>query len=66
MGLTMFTRIGLRCILRKEYKSEDDAKAALASLALANLTPPKRFNSSEAPTEIALDGKTAKLGHSFA
>lgn len=62
LGLTVFTRIGLRYILRRDYKTEDDAKAALASLGLANLSPPKRFNSSDSPTEIAFRWEDSQIG----
>ena len=52
LQIDMFTRIGLRYILRKEYKTVDEPKAALASMMLPNLKPMKRFNSSDSPTEV--------------
>src|SRR4029077_10329681 len=44
LQIDIFTRIGLRYIARKEFKTLDESKAALASMALANLKPTKRFN----------------------
>jgi uncharacterized protein (TIGR04255 family) len=57
-----FTRIGLRYILRKEYKTVDEAKAALASMMLTNLKPTKRFNSSDSPTEILFRWEDSQIG----
>jgi uncharacterized protein (TIGR04255 family) len=62
LNISVFTRIGLRYIARKEFKSVDEAKAALASLALANLKPAKRFNSSESPTEILFRWEDKDIG----
>ena len=62
LDISLFTRIGLRYIARKDFKSEDEAKAALASLALANLNPTKRFNSSESPIEILFRWEDKEIG----
>jgi hypothetical protein len=62
LHISVFTRIGLRYMARKEFKSEDGAKAALASLALANLKPTKRFNSSESPVEILFRWEDKEIG----
>jgi uncharacterized protein (TIGR04255 family) len=62
LHVSVFTRIGLRYILRREYRTEEDAKVALATLTLANLRPTKRFNSSDAPTEIAFRWEDAEIG----
>jgi uncharacterized protein (TIGR04255 family) len=60
--INIYTRIGLRYILRKEFKTEDDAKAALASCRLANLKPTRRFNSSDSPTEVMFRWEDAQIG----
>ena len=62
MEVNIYTRIGLRYILRKEFKTEDEAKAALASCRLANLKPTRRFNSSDSPTEIMFRWEDAQIG----
>ena len=62
LDISLFTRIGLRYIARKDFKSENEAKAALASLALTNLNPTKRFNSSESPTEILFRWEDKEIG----
>ncbi|MGA2511179.1 MAG: hypothetical protein ABSG27_13220 [Candidatus Acidiferrales bacterium] len=62
LEITVFTRIGLRYIMRKEFKTEDESKAALASMMLANLKPTKRFNSSESPTEVLFRWEDAQIG----
>jgi len=62
LQIGIFTRIGLRYILRKEFKSLDDSKAALASLMLPNLEPTKRFNSSDSPTEILFRWEDSQIG----
>jgi uncharacterized protein (TIGR04255 family) len=62
LQIGVFTRIGLRYILRKEYKTVDEAKSALASMTLANLKPTKRFNSSDSPTEVLLRWEDSQIG----
>jgi len=62
LQITVFTRIGLRYILRKEFKTADESKATLASMMLANLKPTKRFNSSESPTEVLFRWEDAQIG----
>jgi uncharacterized protein (TIGR04255 family) len=62
LQINVFTRIGLRYIARKEFKTLDESKAALASMALVNLKPTKRFNSSESPTEILFRWEDAQIG----
>jgi len=62
LQVNVFTRIGLRYIARKEFKTLDEAKAALASMTLANLKPTKRFNSSESPTEVMFRWEDAQIG----
>jgi uncharacterized protein (TIGR04255 family) len=62
LQIGVFTRIGLRYILRKEYKTVDEAKAALASMMLANLKPTKRFNSSDSPTEVLFRWEDSQIG----
>jgi uncharacterized protein (TIGR04255 family) len=65
LQINVFTRIGLRYIARKEFKTLDESKAALASMTLANLKPTKRFNSSESPTEIAFRWEDGQIGAYF-
>jgi uncharacterized protein (TIGR04255 family) len=65
LDITVFTRIGLRYIARKEFKTDDEAKAALASLMLANLRPAKRFNSSDSPIEIFFRWEDKEIGTLF-
>jgi uncharacterized protein (TIGR04255 family) len=62
LQIAVFTRIGLRYILRKEFKTEDESKAVLASMMLANLNPTKRFNSSDSPMEILFRWEDAQIG----
>jgi uncharacterized protein (TIGR04255 family) len=62
LQIAVFTRIGLRYIARKEFKTEEESKAALASMMLVNLRPPKRFNSSESPTEILFRWEDSQTG----
>jgi hypothetical protein len=62
LQIGVFTRIGLRYILRKEYRTIDESKAALASMMLANLKPTKRFNSSDSPTEVLFRWDDSQIG----
>jgi len=62
LQINVFTRIGLRYMARKEFKSLDESKAALASMGLANLKPTKRFNSSDSPTEVLFRWEDAQIG----
>jgi uncharacterized protein (TIGR04255 family) len=65
LNIAVFTRIGLRYIARKEFKTDDEAKAALASLTLANLKPAKRFNSSDSPIEVSFRWEDKAIGTLF-
>ncbi len=62
LKIDVFTRVGLRFILRKEFKTEDESKAALASMMLVNLKPTQRFNSSDSPTEILFRWEDTQIG----
>jgi uncharacterized protein (TIGR04255 family) len=62
LQINVFTRIGLRYLARKECKTLDESKAALASLMLANLKPTKRFNSSDSPTEVMFRWEDEQVG----
>jgi len=62
LQIKVFTRIGLRYVARREFKTLDESKAALASMVLANLKPTKRFNSSESPTEVVFRWQDAEIG----
>jgi len=62
MEIGVFTRIGLRYIARRECKSLDEAKTAIASMSLANLKPTRRFNSSDSPTEILFRWEDKEIG----
>lgn len=62
LEIEVFTRIGLRSILRKEFKTTEESKAALASMMLANLEPTKRFNSSHSPTEVLYRWEDSQIG----
>jgi uncharacterized protein (TIGR04255 family) len=60
--INIYTRIGLRYILRTEFKTEKESKDALASMMLANLKPTKRFNSSDSPTEVLFRWEDTEIG----
>jgi uncharacterized protein (TIGR04255 family) len=62
LHINVFTRIGLRYIARKEFKTLDESKAALASLSLLNLEPTQRFKSSESPTEVLFRWEDSQIG----
>lgn len=62
LQINVFTRIGLRYIARKEFRTLDESKAALATMALVNLKPTKRFNSSDSPTEMFFRWEDAQIG----
>lgn len=62
LKIDIFTRIGLRYILRLEFKTEKESKEALGSMMLANLNPTKRFNSSDSPTEVLFRWEDAQIG----
>jgi hypothetical protein len=62
LQIGMFTRIGLRYVLRKDYKTLDESKAALASTMLVNLKPTKRFNSSDSPIEVLFRWEDSAIG----
>jgi hypothetical protein len=64
LEIEIFTRIGFRNTLRKEFRNEDEAKAALASIDLVNLRPTKRFKSSESPTEVMFRWEDTQVGAS--
>jgi uncharacterized protein (TIGR04255 family) len=65
LHVNVFTRIGLRYIARKEFKTLDESKAAVASLMLVNLKPTKRFNSSDSPTELLYRWEDSQIGATF-
>jgi len=65
LRIEVFTRIGLRYIARKEFKALDEARANLASMQLVNLTPSKRFNSSDSPTELLYRWEDEAIGALF-
>jgi len=62
LQITVFTRIGFRYVLRKEYKTEAESRIALGSMQLANLKPDKRFNSSDSPTEVMFRWEDEQVG----
>jgi hypothetical protein len=62
LQIGVFTRIGLRYILRKDFTTESEAKAALASMVLVNLRPTKRFNASDSPTEVLFRWEDSEIG----
>jgi uncharacterized protein (TIGR04255 family) len=62
LNIGVFTRIGLRYILKKEFKTIEESNAALASLNLVNLRPTKRFNSSDSATEVMFRWEDTQLG----
>ena len=62
LEIDVFSRIGLRYILRKEYKSLSDAHGALAGAKLFNFEPTKRFNSSESPIEVLFRWEDTQIG----
>jgi hypothetical protein len=62
LDIRLFTRIGLRIFLRKDFKELDDAKAAFASLNLVNLRPAERFGAASEPHEILLRWEGAQIG----
>lgn len=62
LGISVLSRIGLRYLARKEYKTLNEAKAALASLTLVNLSPPNRFKSSDSPIEILFRWEDNEIG----
>jgi hypothetical protein len=62
LQINLFTRIGLRCIYRKEYKTVDEARTALEAMTLVNLKPVKRFNSSDSPTEVLFRWEDSQVG----
>jgi hypothetical protein len=62
LKINVFTRIGLRYMARKEFKTLDESKAALASMSLTNLKPTQRFKSSESPTEVMFRWEDSQIG----
>ena len=64
LEISSFARIGLRYILRKEFKNASDSKAALAAMNLPNLKSAKRFNISEGPAEILFRWEDTQIGAS--
>lgn len=62
LQINVFTRIGLRYIARKEFKTLDESKAALASMLLVNLKPTQRFKSSESPIEVLFRWEDSQIG----
>jgi len=62
LNISVFTRIGLRYIARKDFKDEEAARKAVASLELTSLKPAKRFNSSDGPTEVLFRWEDSQIG----
>jgi hypothetical protein len=62
LEINVFTRIGIRYILRKDFATDAEAKEALASMMLTSLKPVKRFNASEHPTEVAFRWEDDQVG----
>ena len=62
LEINIFTRIGLRCILKKEFQTEDEAKAALAAVPFPGSAPRKRFNIAEGPTEVLFRWEDKQIG----
>jgi uncharacterized protein (TIGR04255 family) len=62
LEISVFTRIGLRYIARREFGTLDESRATLASMGLVGLKPAKRFNSSESPTEVVFRWEDAQVG----
>jgi len=62
LEVKVFTRIGLRTILRKDFGTLDEAKAALVSLKLAGLKSAERYGIASEPREILFRWESDQLG----
>lgn len=62
LEIDVFTRVGVRIISRKRFDSLKSAKTALALLELPNLSPKRRFNSSESPIEVMFRWEDEQIG----
>jgi hypothetical protein len=62
LEIRVFTRVGLRVISRKDFKSLDDAKVALTSLKLVNLQPTERFGAASEPHEVLFRWEGTQVG----
>jgi len=62
LDVKVFTRVGLRTILRKEFGALDEAKAALVSLKLAGLQSAERYGVASEPREILFRWESDQLG----
>jgi hypothetical protein len=62
LDLKVFTRIGLRVVLRKEYGDLAEAKAALSSLKLLNIPQAERFGAASEPREMTFRWEGTQIG----
>lgn len=62
LDVKVFTRIGLRTLLRKDFEALDQAKAALTSLKLVSLQPTERYGVASEPREIIFRWESDQLG----
>lgn len=62
LEVKVFTRIGLRIFLRKDFKDLDEAKAALTSLKLVNRESAERFGAASEPHEVFFRWEGTQLG----
>lgn len=65
LDIRTLSRVGLRVFFRRDYKSIDELKAALASLKLITLAPAERFGAASEPYEILLRWQGAHIGTMF-
>jgi hypothetical protein len=62
LQVKVFTRIGLRVIVRKKTKDKDEAKELLKSLKLPTLRSQMRFGASEDPEEVIFRWEGSEIG----
>ena len=62
LDIKAFTRIGLRVMLRRDFKDLDSAQAALTSLNLVNIPPGERFQASAEPREVSIRWEGKQIG----
>ena len=62
LDVKVFTRVGLRVLLRKEFRDLTEAKAALTSLRLVTLQPVERFGAASEPQEVYFRWQGPQLG----
>jgi hypothetical protein len=62
LEIKVFTRVGLRALLRKDFETLDEAKAALTSLKLVCLQPADRYGVASEPREIILRWESDQSG----